>query len=40
MDHNHDILMVPGEFSNGLKYISENNNLVSINSGVEIDFLG
>ncbi|GBG93891.1 4-hydroxybutyrate coenzyme A transferase [Ligilactobacillus salitolerans] len=40
MDHNKDILMVPSDISNGLKYIAQNDNFVSINSGVEIDFLG
>lgn len=40
MDHNKDVLMVPSDISNGLKYIAENDNFVSINSGVEIDFLG
>lgn len=40
MDHNKDILMTPSDISNGLKYIAENDNFVSINSGVEIDFLG
>ena len=40
MDHNSDILMVPSDLSNGQKYIAENNNFVSINSSVEIDFLG
>src|SRR5699024_7463289 len=33
-------LMVPSDLSNGQKYIAENNNLVSINSSVENDFLG
>lgn len=40
MDNNPDILMVPSDISNGQKYIAENDNFVSINSGVEIDFLG
>lgn len=40
MDYNEDILMVPSDLSNGLKYIAENDNMVSINSGIELDFLG
>lgn len=40
MDHNEDISMIPSNISNGLKYIAENDNFVSINSGIEIDFLG
>lgn len=40
MDHNPDLLMVPSDISNGQKYIAENDHFVSINSGVEIDFLG
>lgn len=40
MDNNPDILMVPCNISNGQKYITQNNNFVSINSGVEVDFLG
>lgn len=40
MDNNPDILMVPCNISNGQKYIAENDNFISINSGVEVDFLG
>lgn len=40
MDHNKDILMVPSSISNGQKYIAENENFVSINSGIEVDLLG
>ncbi|MBG9980526.1 acetyl-CoA hydrolase/transferase family protein [Facklamia sp. DSM 111018] len=40
MNYNEEILMIPCNMSNGLKYIAENNNFVSINSGVEVDLLG
>lgn len=40
MNYNEDILMVPCNISNGQRYIAENDNFVSINSGVEVDLLG
>ncbi len=40
MDNNPDILMVPSDISNGILQIAENKNFVSINSSVQVDFLG
>lgn len=40
MDNNKDILMVPCNVSNDLRIIAQLDQLVSINSTVEIDFLG
>ena len=40
MDNNKDIMMLPCNVSNDLRNIAQLDNLVSINSTVEIDFLG
>ena len=40
MDNNKDILMLPCNVSNDLRNIAQLDNLVSINSTVEIDFFG
>lgn len=40
IDNNQDIMMLPCNVSNDLRNIAQLDNLVSINSTVEIDFLG
>ena len=40
MDNNEDILMLPCDETNGLLNIAKVDNLVSINSSVEVDFYG
>ncbi|MBG9988293.1 acetyl-CoA hydrolase/transferase family protein [Aerococcaceae bacterium DSM 111176] len=40
MNNNTDIMMVPSDISNGIKYIAENDNFVSINSAVQVDLIG
>jgi len=40
MDNNQDILMLPCDETNGLLNIAKVDNLVSINSSVEVDFYG
>ncbi len=40
LDNNPMIMLVPGEYSNNPDVIGRNDNLVSINSCVEVDFLG
>lgn len=40
MDNNPDILMLPCNQTNNLPIMSQINNLVAVNSAVEVDFLG
>lgn len=40
MDHNPDIYMQPCDVTNSFKSISEIDNLIAINSTVQVDFLG
>ncbi|MCL6632514.1 MAG: 4-hydroxybutyrate CoA-transferase [Alicyclobacillus herbarius] len=40
MNENEDILMLPCNVSNDLRRIAQINNLVSVNSAIEVDFLG
>lgn len=40
MDNNEDILMLPCQVSNDLRNIAQLDNLVSVNSTVEVDFFG
>jgi acyl-CoA hydrolase len=40
MNNNKDILMLPCNITNDLRNLSQLDNLVSVNSTVEVDFLG
>lgn len=40
LDNNPMIMLVPGEYSNNPDIIGRNDNIISINSCVEVDFLG
>lgn len=40
LDNNPMIMLVPGEYSNNPEVIGRNDNIVSINSCVEVDFFG
>lgn len=40
IDNNPDVYLMPVEYTNGLKELSQIDNLVSINTTLEVDFLG
>lgn len=40
IDHNDDVVLLPIDFVNDPKVIAENDNVVSLNSAIEVDLLG